>query len=105
MLARQDEHIEAGREDLGTRLISVVIVAAKAGEAFTVRFDQPARIVDLDVAVDDAAIVLTHKLRWHDGAQSNTAKPAGESRSRIRRPHFAAAGGAGAALTVFARED
>jgi len=54
---------------------------------------------------DDAAIVLTHKLRWHDGEPSNIAKSAGESRSRIRRPHFAATGGAGAALTVFARED
>jgi len=54
---------------------------------------------------DDAAIVLTHKLRWHDGEPSNSEKPAGESRTRLRRPHFAATGGAGAALTVFARED
>lgn len=57
------------------------------------------------VVADDAVIVLTHKLRWHDGVPSNVAKPVGELRSRIRRPHFAASGGAGAALTVFARED
>lgn len=57
------------------------------------------------VAVDDAAIVLTHKLRWHDGEPRHAAKPAGASRSRLRRPHFAVTGGAAVALTVFARED
>ena len=56
-------------------------------------------------AVDEAAIVLTHKLRWHDGEPSNSAKPVGKSRTRNRRPHFAASSGAGTALTVFARED
>lgn len=71
----------------------------------TSRHDKIDLVAGDAVAVDDAAIVLTHKLRWHDGAQSHAAKPAGESHSRIRRPHFAAAGGAGAALTVFARED
>ena len=55
--------------------------------------------------VDDAAIVLTHKLRWHDAEPSHAERPSRESRSRIRRPHFTANGGVGAALTVFARED
>lgn len=67
------------------------------------------RVIDTAVAdavvADDAAIVLTHKLRWHDGEPSKSAKPAAESRTRLRRPHFAAIGGGGAALTVFARED
>ena len=57
------------------------------------------------VVADDAAIVLTHKLRWHDGGPSNIAKPAGGFRSRIRRPNFAATGGAGSALTVFLKEN
>ncbi len=57
------------------------------------------------VVADEAAIVLTHKLRWHDGEPSNSAKPGGGFCSRIRRPNFAATGGAGAALTVFLKED
>ena len=56
-------------------------------------------------AIDDAAIVLTHKLRWHDGVSGDASKSSGQNRSRLRRPHFAANVGAGAALTVFARED
>ncbi len=67
------------------------------------------RVIDASAGdagvADDAAIVLTHKLRWHDAEPSNSLKPAGESRSRLRRPHFAATGGAGAGLTLFARED
>ena len=67
-----------------------------------------AHVSDCDHATavaDDAAIVLTHKLRWHDAEVSSSTKPAGESRSRMRRPHFAATGGTEAGLTLFARED
>jgi hypothetical protein len=56
-------------------------------------------------ATDDAAIVLTHKLRWHDGASNEVAEKSPSARPRIRRPHFAAANSPTTSLTLFAREE
>ncbi len=56
-------------------------------------------------ATDDAAIVLTHKLRWHDGAAHDSASQHTLPRSRMRRPHFAAPDAAAPALSLFVRED
>ncbi len=102
-------------EDFYRGLLATIASTSRAGEDLVVAHaickalglsamnSQPC---DSDAVVaNDAAIVLTHKLRWHDGELNQTAKPPAESRSRLRRPHFATIGGAGAALTVFARED
>ncbi len=56
-------------------------------------------------ANDDAAIVLTHKLRWHHGTTGDSGQPAMVTRSRIKRPHFAVNHSPKTSLTVFARED
>ncbi|MCA9008185.1 MAG: hypothetical protein KDB01_00490 [Planctomycetaceae bacterium] len=56
-------------------------------------------------ANDDAAIVLTHKLRWHRGTTGDSSQPAPTARSRVRRPHFAVTHSPITSLTVFARED
>ncbi len=116
-LTAQDFIVPPGIEDFYRGLLATIAATSLTHEDLTMAHaickalgvsvantnSQPG---DFDAAVsDDAAIVLTHKLRWHDGESSNIAKPAGKSRSRIRRPHFAATGGAGAALTLFARED
>ena len=58
-----------------------------------------------DASNHDAAIVLTHKLRWHD-AESSDDKSARASRpAHARRPHFSTKGLSTTTLTVFARED
>lgn len=56
-------------------------------------------------ANDDAAIVLTHKLRWHHGTKGDSSQPAPATRSGVRRPHFAVTNTPITSLTVFARED
>lgn len=56
-------------------------------------------------AEDDAAIVLTHKLRWHAGTTGDSGQRAPATRSRIKRPHFAMTNSPITSLTVFARED
>ncbi len=58
-----------------------------------------------DEPAADTAIVLTHKLRWHD-AESSDGKSASVFRpAHSRRPHFPATGLPTTTLTVFARED
>ena len=57
------------------------------------------------VAIDDAAIVLTHKLRWHDGTSNEAAEQPQPNRPRMRRPHFPAAKSPTTSLTLFAREE
>lgn len=60
----------------------------------------------VSTSIDDGAIAMTHKLRWHDGTSTNRVEQTAPSRSGIRRPHFAPTGGKPAtALTVFAREE
>ena len=60
----------------------------------------------VSTSVDDGAIAMTHKLRWHDGTSKDRVQYTAPSHSRIRRPHFAATGGKPTtALTVFAREE
>ena len=56
-------------------------------------------------STDDAAIVLTHKLRWHDAVSSDARTAPAFRPARVRRPHFAATGLSASSLTVFARED
>jgi len=63
---------------------------------------QPVRVNP--TAIDDAAIVLTHKLRWHDGNLSSSTQQPVSSESRMRRPHFAATGPSKTSLTVFVQE-
>ena len=58
-----------------------------------------------EAVTDDAAIVLTHKLRWHDGTLSDSTQQPALTRSPKRRPHFAATGPSKTSLTVFAREE
>ncbi|MEJ7592962.1 MAG: hypothetical protein WKF77_15550 [Planctomycetaceae bacterium] len=57
------------------------------------------------VAIDDAAIVLTHKLRWHDGTSNEAAEQPQTNRPRMRRPHFAATNSPKTSLTLFAQEE
>jgi hypothetical protein len=54
---------------------------------------------------DDAAIVFTHKLRWHSGATSDTAGIRPATRSRTKRPHFGATASPAMSLTLYAREE
>ncbi len=56
-------------------------------------------------ATDDAAIVLTHKLRWHEGTSGAAAEQPQSARPRMRRPHFAASNSPTTSLTLFAREE
>lgn len=63
-----------------------------------------ARRVDT-LATDDSAIVLTHKLRWHDGESHEAAERSPSARTRLRRPHFVAASSPARSLTLFAREE
>lgn len=56
-------------------------------------------------AKDDAAIVLTHKLRWHPGTTGDAGQRSSATRSRFKRPHFAVTNSPITSLTVFARED
>jgi hypothetical protein len=56
-------------------------------------------------AADDAAIVLTHKLRWHEGTVDQAAEQPQSARPRMRRPHFAASNSPATSLTLFAREE
>ena len=60
---------------------------------------------DSSAATDDAAIVLTHKLRWHNGAATGAAGIASPTRTRMKRPHFAATSSPATSLTLFAREE
>ena len=55
-------------------------------------------------AADDVAIVLTHKLRWHDGTANDSAPRTPSTRFRAKRPHFSALHGPTACLSVFASE-
>ncbi len=41
-------------------------------------------------AADDSAIVLTHKLRWHDGTANDPSQRTPSDHSRAKRPHFSA---------------
>ena len=56
-------------------------------------------------AIDDAAIVLTHKLRWHDGTLNDSTQQSASAQSRMRCPHFAATGPSKTSLTVFSSEE
>lgn len=62
------------------------------------------RIEDAAVT-DDAAIVLTHKLRWHDGTANDAAELPQFTQARMRRPHFALPNSPTASLTLFARDE
>ncbi len=55
--------------------------------------------------IDDSAIVLTHKLRWHDGTTLEAGEPPQSTRTRMRRPHFAPTNPQTTSLTLFAREE
>jgi hypothetical protein len=61
-------------------------------------------IVD-PVVTDDAAIVLTHKLRWHDATTNEMAESSQSTRVRMKRPHFAATNSSTTSLTLFVREE
>ena len=56
-------------------------------------------------ATDDAAIVLTHKLRWHDGTANEAVERPQFTRACMRRPHFATSNSPTAPLTLFARDE
>lgn len=60
---------------------------------------------DMNSTVDDSAIVLTHKLRWHAGSETESGFRPSKNSGRPRRPHFSAAGLSTASLSVFSRED
>lgn len=51
--------------------------------------DSPSSSTDR-AAADDASIVLTHKLRWHDGTPIDSAQCAPAEHSRAKRPHLSA---------------
>ena len=63
------------------------------------------RSPDSSAATNDAAIVLTHKLRWHSGAAMDSAGIASPTRTRMKRPHFAATSSPATSLTLFAKEE
>ena len=68
-------------------------------------FTNPQTNIVAPAATDDAAIVLTHKLRWHDGTTNDAAERPQSTRARMKRPHFAATNSPAPSLTLFAREE
>lgn len=74
-------------------------------EALGLPFTSPLPRVVGRQSIDDAAIVLTHKLRWHNGTTDEFAEPLQSTRARMKRPHFAASNSPAGSLVLFAREE
>ncbi|MEI6540983.1 MAG: hypothetical protein WCO86_15885, partial [Planctomycetota bacterium] len=56
-------------------------------------------------SIGDEAIVLPHKLRWHNAKTDEFVEPLQSTRARMKRPHFAATNSPAGSLVLFAREE